>query len=342
MSTELTRKYAPGEVLCREGQMGREAYLIQSGRVRVTRRQGNEDVVLAELGSNEIVGEFSIIDHEPRSATVTAIIETEVVALSSGRLSILFERSPDVAATIVKLLVHKLRQANQRKTGGISPTDWIFWRRTMYLLLLLAAVGNNEHDELLLPDVETRKNLSIGLGVTWEEINQIVERLIEATLLKRQTSGPSEKFLVMRMSEINMMFNYIDQTYKPGSAEPKPSLEENTRAVAEALLTLCRKHYGDLSMALSTFRRNTLVDFIAGSTIFQGSSEGMRKRLIGNALADLQKLGFLKLIEEKDDVVSLNLTSLAELVEADLALIGCRECYTTLSQSWSPLPKITT
>ena len=67
--------FAPGRVLCREGDLGREAFVIVSGTATVTR--GGETV--AEVGAGDVVGEAALLGDGRRNATVTAA--SEVIAL---------------------------------------------------------------------------------------------------------------------------------------------------------------------------------------------------------------------------------------------------------------------
>ena len=68
----------------------------------------------------------------------------------------------------------------------------------------------------------------------------------------------------------------------------------------------------------------------------------MRRRLIGLALDDLKSVGFLQPVEgEEKDVVSIDLSALDTRVEADQALVCCRERYAILSQSERANEKIT-
>lgn len=103
----ITREvtFGMGEALIYEGDIGDSAYLIIDGAVKV-QASGNE---LATLSKNDFVGEMSILDSEPRSATVIA---TEPVrALKIGRedfYDILNERN-EIAQGIIKVLTWRLR-----------------------------------------------------------------------------------------------------------------------------------------------------------------------------------------------------------------------------------------
>jgi CRP-like cAMP-binding protein len=72
--------YSNGSVLMREGDIGREAFVIVEGEVAVT--LGTK--TLAIVGPGEVVGEMALMDGGPRSATVTAI--TDVRTLVASRL----------------------------------------------------------------------------------------------------------------------------------------------------------------------------------------------------------------------------------------------------------------
>ena len=82
----FSRRFAAGEEIFRMGDSGRNAYIIERGKVEVSLTRGGENVVIAELGKGEIFGEMSMIDDAPRSATVTATEDTEVVVIQRSRL----------------------------------------------------------------------------------------------------------------------------------------------------------------------------------------------------------------------------------------------------------------
>ena len=84
-----------GEVLLRQGDPGDSLFLVISGRIRVVRHTANRpDVVLAELGAGETVGEMALITGEPRSADVYAIRDTQLARLSKVAFERVLERHP--------------------------------------------------------------------------------------------------------------------------------------------------------------------------------------------------------------------------------------------------------
>lgn len=68
--------FGVGQELFREGQPPRDAFLIERGRVEISKTQGGERVVLGYRETGDILGEMALIDNNPRSATATAIEPT--------------------------------------------------------------------------------------------------------------------------------------------------------------------------------------------------------------------------------------------------------------------------
>lgn len=96
-----------GEDIFHEGDAGDALYLVVGGRVRVHRG----DKVIAELGERECFGEMAILDAEPRSATVTAIVETNLLKLARDDFQEIMTEKPQIGLGIIKVLSRRLRHA---------------------------------------------------------------------------------------------------------------------------------------------------------------------------------------------------------------------------------------
>jgi len=98
-----TRWIAPGVVVMREGENAREMYVVVSGEMEVLRRsrRGTEGRV-AVLGPGNWVGEMSILDAQPRSATVRALGPTLLLTITAEDLDRLYRR--DVKSFLMLLL----------------------------------------------------------------------------------------------------------------------------------------------------------------------------------------------------------------------------------------------
>ena len=91
--------------------MGDTAYLIERGRVTVTKELHGHPIVLGLLGVGEIFGEMSLIDEAPRSATVTAMEETVVREIQREALFQSVHSDPNMALHLLRRLFARLREA---------------------------------------------------------------------------------------------------------------------------------------------------------------------------------------------------------------------------------------
>lgn len=76
-----SRTFAAGKVIFREGDAGREAYLVKRGRVTLSRLLEGTQTVLDTVGPGAVFGEMAVLGEGPRSATATAEEETELVVI---------------------------------------------------------------------------------------------------------------------------------------------------------------------------------------------------------------------------------------------------------------------
>ncbi len=106
------RLYKAGEVILRENEIGEAAYIIERGRVEVTKELNGQHIHLAFLGAGEIFGEMSIIDDKPRSATITAVEETVVREIHRDEFFHSLQTNPDTALHLLRLLFARLREAH--------------------------------------------------------------------------------------------------------------------------------------------------------------------------------------------------------------------------------------
>ena len=104
-----SQTYLAGEPIIREGEPGDRLCIIHSGNVLVTKGEHE----LARLAAGDFFGEMALFDDEPRSATVTAVGDVEVLALERDRFHSLVRQRPGVLMEVCATLVRRLRQAEQ-------------------------------------------------------------------------------------------------------------------------------------------------------------------------------------------------------------------------------------
>jgi len=100
-----------GKVIVRQGEPGRECFVIAEGKARATMRGKGS----ALLGPGSFFGEMSLLDQGPRSATVTAETDMHLLVLGSREFSSLVNEVPTVAVRMMRGLAERLRSAERRQ-----------------------------------------------------------------------------------------------------------------------------------------------------------------------------------------------------------------------------------
>jgi len=104
MFDEVTR--SAGSVLTREGETGKEFFVIVDGSATAS-VSGTE---LATLGTGDFFGEMSLLDRAPRAATVTATTELELLVADARSFFALVETAPSVGMRMMRTMSERIRQ----------------------------------------------------------------------------------------------------------------------------------------------------------------------------------------------------------------------------------------
>ncbi len=108
--------YAAGEVIFEQGGTADCVFVLRAGRVRVSAGAGDgEEVVLAERGPGELLGELSGIDGQSRSASVTAVDEVSGLVVPLRAFRGFLMDNPRAALSLLELISRRLREADARR-----------------------------------------------------------------------------------------------------------------------------------------------------------------------------------------------------------------------------------
>lgn len=104
----------PDDILLREGEESSVMYYLNQGSLAIFKRKGNNEQQIGTIYSGELVGEMSFLDKQPRSATVKAITECELVIIKGEKLEELLDKLPKWYRVLLVTLTERLRKANAR------------------------------------------------------------------------------------------------------------------------------------------------------------------------------------------------------------------------------------
>ena len=102
-----------GKVLVEQGDTGRECYIVLTGEAAV--RRSNRKV--ATVGAGATIGELSLLDHGPRTATVVAETPMTLLVLSSRQFAGVLEEVPSMSRKLLGYLASRVRELDTKAFG---------------------------------------------------------------------------------------------------------------------------------------------------------------------------------------------------------------------------------
>ncbi len=173
MEAVAMEKHVPkGQVVLTEGEVGDSLYTIAAGRVKVF--IGDEDgreIILKILGPGDFFGEMSLIDSQPRSASVSTLEASTFRVLSHADFEMCLERAPRIGSTVMQALAKRLRDAD-RKISTLALMD--VYGRVANTLLELAI---NSNGKLIVGEKLSQQDIANMVGASREMVNRILKDL---------------------------------------------------------------------------------------------------------------------------------------------------------------------
>lgn len=194
LSTGSTRRsYAKGRTLVAEGEPSQSLFVLLSGRAKVQRSDSEgKEVIIAVIGPGEFIGEMSLIDDEPRSASVITLETCEFLSIRKESFRQILMQSTDVCMGVMKGLVKRLRLAD-RKIETLALLD-VYGRVARVLLDSSELVNGERIVRSRLP----RQQIAKMIGASREMVSRVmkgletegfIESLPEGRLLLREKLG---------------------------------------------------------------------------------------------------------------------------------------------------------
>ena len=113
------KDFPKGTVLFREGELGRDMFIIQKGKVQVRKKVGTTEKVLAELSDGEFFGEMALLMGMDRSATVEVMEDSKILVVSPDTFESLLKGNIEIALKMLKKMASRLRALDERLETAI-------------------------------------------------------------------------------------------------------------------------------------------------------------------------------------------------------------------------------
>jgi CRP-like cAMP-binding protein len=112
---------AAGDAVFREGELGTEMFIIQTGKIEILRRVGGEDRPVAVLERGDFFGEMALLEDLPRSATARALTAARLLRINGATFDQMLKDNPEIAVRMMRKLSRRLRETDLLLQEALGP-----------------------------------------------------------------------------------------------------------------------------------------------------------------------------------------------------------------------------
>ncbi|MBI5070313.1 MAG: Crp/Fnr family transcriptional regulator [Deltaproteobacteria bacterium] len=182
LTQRFSKEFPRGTVLFREGEPGREMFVVQSGKVAISLGAGGREKVVALLGQGEFLGEMSLLSSRPRSATATVAEDARLLVIDPRTFDAMIRGNAEIAVRMIKKLADRLHAADDQIELLLHPDASS--RVVHWLARQVERLGPGPQRVAVAPEELARQ-----VGVAPDRIQEVLATLERARLLERGEGG---------------------------------------------------------------------------------------------------------------------------------------------------------
>src|SRR6266568_1480499 len=204
------KEFPQGTVLFCDGEPGKEMYVIQQGRVHVSKKVGDLEKILATLGPGEFLGEMSILNNKPRSATATCASACKLLVIDAKTFEAMIRGNAEIAIRMIKKLSDRLAETNEQ-VDNLMMTDAA--SRVVHYLAVTAErapkVAAGHRLELRPAEIAAR------VGVKPEQADDVLQKLMKSKIVALEPDGN----LVADVAKLRHFLEFLQMKAQFGEME---------------------------------------------------------------------------------------------------------------------------
>lgn len=116
----LGKKFKDGDIVFKEKSIGKEMYVILSGKVKITKEKSGKEATIAALEEGDFFGEMALFDNSPRSATAIALGDVRVLEIDQKSFLKKISKDPSLAFRMLKKMSQRIRETDERVLACIT------------------------------------------------------------------------------------------------------------------------------------------------------------------------------------------------------------------------------
>ncbi len=177
--------YKKGDILFHEGEDGKVMYVVQSGKIRISKIVRDVEKTLIILGPGEFFGEMSILNNNPRSATASIEEDAKLLVIDPKTFEAMVRGNAEIAIRLIKKLSARLQDADEQIENLLLKDHN---SRVVHYLAFIASKFGSPVDTGIALDLAV-KDLAGKVGLEIDPVNDVLNKLIRAKLLTLTDSG---------------------------------------------------------------------------------------------------------------------------------------------------------
>jgi len=180
----VKRRYRRGEIIVEHNRKSNSLFILLNGRARVlTSDSRGREVILAVLQNGDYVGEMSLIDNEPHSATVRAEVQTDILVLGRAEFARCLPENSSLSYAIMRGLVYRLRNAD-RQIESLALLD-VYGRVARSLL----DMAEKDGEVTIIRNKVSRQDMAKIVGASREMVSRVMKDLEDRGVIETQENG---------------------------------------------------------------------------------------------------------------------------------------------------------
>ena len=202
------KEFPKGTVLFQEGEPGKDMFVLQSGKISISKKVRDVEKVLAVLGPGEFFGEMAIISNKPRNATATVTEDAKLLVIDPKTFEAMIRGNAEIAVRMIKKLAERLSEADAQIENLLlsDPAS-----RVVHQVLQVCQTRGRPMEEGIEVDFPVRE-LPRLIGVGEPAIRHMLDRLERAGLIER--SG--DRLTVYDTARLHDFLQYLEMKWKFG------------------------------------------------------------------------------------------------------------------------------
>ncbi|MCK5690570.1 Crp/Fnr family transcriptional regulator [Myxococcota bacterium] len=185
LQERLGKAFPVGHILFTEGDVGKEMFVVTSGKIRISKNVRGVETTLVVLGSGEFLGEMSVLNNEPRSATATVAEEAQLLVINPKTFETMLRGNAEIAIRMIKKLSSRLQDTDMQVENLLlkDPNS-----RVVHFLRNNATRRGTETPDGIVLEISI-KDIAGLTGLDVEQVDEVMNKIIRAGLVNLNGQG---------------------------------------------------------------------------------------------------------------------------------------------------------